>query len=69
MASVLLAFGNHLMLDRSRWGNRGCILCRRADRYGDSKFCYTCDIATKVLAPIVVPVPEDNETYNNGTWW
>ncbi|KAF9783095.1 hypothetical protein BJ322DRAFT_1008547 [Thelephora terrestris] len=46
-------------------GYRGCILCRRGDKFGDSKFCYTCDIATKVLAPVIVPVPTDNETYNN----
>jgi len=57
--------GQYCRKTHKLWGNRGCILCRRADKYGDSKFCYTCDIATKVLSPIIVPVPEDNETYNN----
>jgi len=31
----------------------------------DSKFCHTCDISTKALGPVLVPVPRDNETYGN----
>jgi len=47
------------------WGEKGCILCRRAEKYGDSKFCRPCETALRGVGPILVGVPKDNETYNN----
>jgi len=58
--------GNHITLAYSRWGELGCILCREADKYGESKFCFPCEKVLKNVGPILVRVPEDNETYNNG---
>lgn len=68
-SSTSIVLGIHLTPDLSRWGDDGCILCRRAKKFGDSKFCHACDISMKTLGPILVPVPGDNETYENGGSW
>ena len=43
-------------------------MCRKADKWGDSKFCCGCGTVAKYSAPMLVPVPEDNETYDDGAW-
>jgi len=63
----LLVHDNHLTLAHSRWGENGCILCRRAEKFGDSKLCSTCETTMKNVAPVLVYVPEDNEAYNDGS--
>lgn len=57
--------GKYCRKTHKLWGDNGCILCRRAVKFGDTKFCCGCDIATKMLSPILVTVPQDNHTYNN----
>ena len=66
MIAGVLTRDNHLTLAHSRWGERGCILCRRAGKSDDSKFCSVCEMVLKEASPILVRVPEDNETHDDG---
>ena len=66
MITGVLILGNYLAFTHFRWGEKGCILCRMAAKFGDSKYCSGCGIAMENVAPILVRVPEDNETYDNG---
>ena len=62
----LLIIGDNLTFVHSRWREKGCILCRRAEKLGNSQFCYSCKRFVRSVAPVLTRVPEDNETYDNG---
>jgi len=55
--------GKYCRVTHKLWGERGCILCRRATKFGESQFCRVCDMGLACVAPMLVCVPEDNETY------
>ncbi|KAF9644284.1 ADP-ribosylation [Thelephora ganbajun] len=57
--------GKYCRQTHRSWGEKGCISCRRAEKFGESKFCFPCEEHLKTVAPGLVLVPRDNETYHN----
>ena len=49
-----------------RWGEKGCISCRKAEKSEDSNLCSACETSMRNIAPVLVRVPEDNVTFDNG---
>jgi len=54
--------GQYCRMTHKLWGEKGCISCRRADKFGRSDYCRACETNGQ---PSLVPVPEDNETYRS----
>ena len=49
-----------------RWGQHGCISCRKAPTNGVTIFCKLCHDKVLRMVSMIVEVPEDHERYESG---
>ena len=66
--------GKHFSLSSARiligvnsFGEQGCISCRTAPKTKLSALCQPCYENAMIMAPMIIAIPEDHESYRSGT--
>ena len=56
-----------ILIGVNSFGEQGCISCRTAPKTKLSALCQPCYENAMIMAPMIIPIPEDHESYRSGT--
>jgi hypothetical protein len=52
-----------------RFGHKGCIACKKADKSGKTNFCTSCEVSVMQKGPAIIEIAEENETFKSGVYF